>query len=109
LVDPEEAGAEEFLRSLLAPARSGMILTRADLGRASRALGLGARAGGRAFTLKSMLGQDAAAVLGWLAAEAASWAARHAARREAYGHVAGWWESRAKTTAEVLRNTSTKS
>jgi Nitrate reductase delta subunit len=102
---PTEAeGADEFLRALLAPARSGMILTRADLGRASRALGLGARAGGRAFTLKSLLGQDAAAVLGWLAEEAEAWAERHAARRELLGHAAAWWESRAKASAGILRN-----
>ena len=105
LADPAESGAEEFLRSLLAPARSGMILTRADLARAARARGLGARAGGRAFTLKSMLGQDAAAVLAWLAAEADAWAARHAARRPLHGPAAAWWESRARATAEVLRNT----
>jgi TorA maturation chaperone TorD len=107
LADPQESEAEEFIRSLLAPARTGMILTRADLGRASRTLGLSARAGGRAFALKSLLGQDAAAVLGWLAAECAGWAARHAARRELLGDVAGWWEARAKATAEVLRNTPT--
>lgn len=106
-VAPGEEGAEEFLRSLLAPARTGMILTRADLGRAARALGLGARAGGRVFTLKSLLGQDAAAVLGWLAAEADAWAARHAARRELLGHAAAWWESRATATAEALRNIHT--
>jgi TorA maturation chaperone TorD len=99
LADPAGGESEEFLRSLLAPARSGIILTRADLGRASRALGLGARAGGRAFTLKSLLGQDAAAVLDWLAAECAGWAARHAARRALLGPAAAWWETRARTTA----------
>lgn len=109
LAAPAEGGAEEFLRALLAPARSGLILTRADLAHAARALGLGARAGGRLFTLKSMLGQDAAAVLGWLAAEADSWAARHAARRPPLGRVAEWWEARARATAEVLRNTPAES
>jgi TorA maturation chaperone TorD len=104
---PEERGAEEFLRSLLAPARSGMILTRADLRRAARALGVGARPGGRVFTLKSLLGQDSAAVLGWLAAEAEGWAARHAARGEVLGAVAAWWESKAQTTAEFLKEIQT--
>jgi hypothetical protein len=103
LGDPREQGAEEFLRALLAPARSGIVLTRADLRRAAGSLGLGARTGGRAFTLKSLLGQDAAAVLAWLAAEADGWAARHAARRPALGAVAAWWEERAKAAAALLR------
>ena len=100
---PGEHGAEEFLRSLLAPARSGIILARADLQRAARALGVGARPGGRAFTLKSLLGQEPAAVLGWLAAEAEGWAARHASRRATLGPLAAWWETRATETAEFLK------
>lgn len=100
---PDEVGGEQFLRALLAPARSGLILTRADLARAARSFGLGARAGGRLFTLKSMLGQDAAAVLGWLAAEADAAAESHAARRPSLGPVAAWWEARARTTAGLLR------
>jgi TorA maturation chaperone TorD len=106
LQGPEVYGAEEFLRSLLAPARSGLILTRTDLRRAAHALGFGARPGGRAFTLRSMLGQDSAAVLGWLAAEADAWAARHAARRDALGATAAWWESKARTTAQFLKEIS---
>jgi TorA maturation chaperone TorD len=107
LLDPSEHGAEEFLRSLLAPARSGLILTRADLARAARTLDFGARPGGRAFMLKSLLGQDPAAVLGWLAAEADAWAARHAARRPTLGAIAVWWEARARATAEFLRGLPT--
>jgi TorA maturation chaperone TorD len=103
LSHPEEHGAEEFLRTLLAPARSGIILTRADLRRTAHSLGFGTRAGGRAFTLKSLVGQDAPAVLGHLAAEADAWAARHAARRPSLGATAQWWESRARTTAELLK------
>jgi TorA maturation chaperone TorD len=106
LSDPEEVGAEEFLRALLAPARAGTILTRDDLARAARALGLGPRAGGRAFTLKSLLGQDPAGVLNWLGSEADAWAARHAARREVLGPVAAWWESRARATKDFLKNIS---
>jgi hypothetical protein len=80
-----------------------MILVRSDLSRAARALNLGARAGERKFTLKSLLGQDAAGVLGWLAEEASAWARRHRARGEALGAVAGWWESRAASSAALLR------
>jgi TorA maturation chaperone TorD len=103
LADPREYEVEEFLQTLLAPARSGIILVRSDLNRAARALELGARAGERKFILKSLLGQDAAAVLGWLSSEASSWVARHRARREALGEVAGWWQSRAEATAALLR------
>lgn len=103
LADPRECGAEEFMQSLLAPARSGLIVVRSDLGRAARALGLGARAGERKFTLKSLLGQDAAGVLGWFAGEAEEWKARHRARRAALGEVAVWWESKAEATAALLR------
>jgi hypothetical protein len=102
LTDPRGSPVEEFLQTLLAPARSGMILVRSDLGRAARSLGLGARAGERKFTLKSLLGQDAAGVLGWLAVEASAWAARHRARRSALGAVAEWWESRAAESAALL-------
>lgn len=98
----QDEEAEEFFRFLLAPARSGIILTRADLARASRSLGLGPRAGGRAFTLKSLLGQDPAAVLAWLAAEAERWAARHAARRALLGPIAAWWEARARASAGMI-------
>jgi hypothetical protein len=102
LVDPRAGGVEEFMQTLLAPARSGMILVRSDLSRAARTLNLGARAGERKFTLKSLLGQDAAGVLGWLAEEASAWTTRHGARRASLGAVAEWWESRALESAALL-------
>jgi len=99
---PRGAPAEEFTRSLLAPARSGLILTRADLARAARDLGLGLRAGERRFALEAMLGQDAPSVLSWLSREAANGAARHARRRDTLGTVAAWWSARAEATAALL-------
>src|SRR5205085_5824663 len=98
LTDPRAAAGEEFLSSLLAPARSGLIITRDDLARAARSLGTAARAGERRFVLKSLIGQDAGGVLAWLSEEAARQAARHAARRDAFGEVAEWWSARASTT-----------
>ena len=102
VADPRETSAEEFVASLLAPARSGVILVRADLARAARDLGLGPRPGGRAFVLRSLLGQDARAVLGWLARGAGAWAARHAQARDTYGETAAAWERRALLSARLL-------
>ncbi len=102
IVDPREHGAEDFLSSLLAPARSGMILTRADLNRAARQLGIGSRMGERKFILKTLLGQDARGMLVWLASEASGWAARHQRHSATLGEVAMWWEERAKITAALL-------
>jgi len=104
IADPRASSADEFIASLLAPARSGMIVVRADLSLAAGELGLGPRPGGRAFVLKSLLGQDARAVLGWLTREAEAWAARHAATRDAYGETAAAWERRARDSARRLRD-----
>lgn len=103
-----EHKAEDFLQALLAPARSGIVVTRADLARAARTLGLSLRAGERKFILKALLEQDAAAVFGWLADEASAWSRLHRARRAAHGQVAAWWEQRATNAASVLRELRTE-
>ena len=103
LADPRTSSSEEFLQTLLAPARSGLILVRDDLSRAAHDLQTGVRAGERTFALRSLMGQDAAATLQWLAAEADAWESLHTRRREAHGRVADWWVSRANSTAKLLR------
>lgn len=102
LADPREGAPEEFLKSLLAPARSGLVLVRDDLARAARELGTGVRAGERLFALRSLTGQDAAGTLSWLAREAEEWHALHLQRRAAHGRVAEWWAARAASTARLL-------
>jgi TorA maturation chaperone TorD len=92
----------DFDAALLAAVRSGLVLTRADLARTARELGLGVRFGERRFILKALREQDPAAVAGWLAAEARRCTARHAARRETLGAVAAFWTARAGATAAVL-------
>ncbi len=92
LEHPGEVGPEAFLRQLLAPVRSGVIITRADLGRAARELGLGLRAGERRFALRALLEQDPAGTLGWLAALAKTEAAR----------ASGFWKERAGRAAALL-------
>jgi TorA maturation chaperone TorD len=106
VVDPREAAPEEFLKSLLAPARSGFVLVRDDLARGARELGTGVRAGERLFALRSLVGQDAAGTLDWLAREAEDWHALHLGRRAAHGAVAEWWAARAASTAKLLRELS---
>lgn len=70
LADPRTEGADAFLTSLLAPARSGLILARDDLRRAACDLELATRPGERTWVLTALLGQSAATVLSWLAGEA---------------------------------------
>ncbi|HEV7891500.1 MAG TPA: molecular chaperone TorD family protein [Pyrinomonadaceae bacterium] len=103
VADPRASSSEEFLKTLLAPARSGLVLVRDDLARAARELGTGVRAGERTFALRSLMGQDAAATLDWLAKEADAWESLHLRRRAAHGCVAEWWAARAASTARLLR------
>jgi TorA maturation chaperone TorD len=104
LVDPRAgAGSEAFLRSLLSPVRSGMVLVRADLARAAHELGLGLRPGERRVALASMIEQDAGAVLGWLAGEAAAWAALHRPELHLSPRLASFWQGRAEAAARLLR------
>lgn len=92
LEHPEAVGLDAFVDQLLAPVRSGVVVTRRDLARAARDLGLGLRAGERRYALRALLEQDAAAVLGWLGAYA------EASSRRA----TGFWRERAEAAATLL-------
>ncbi|HZD73590.1 MAG TPA: molecular chaperone TorD family protein [Actinomycetota bacterium] len=100
--EPDE-GAGALVAALLAPVRSGLILTRWDLGRAAVSLGLGLRMGERAFALRSMLDQDPRATLGWLAGEVATWTTRHKQTEAALGAIGRHWRERAEATRNLLR------
>ena len=103
LPEPEDATAADWTQGLLAPARSGLVLARADLARAARELGLGTRVGERAFVLRALLDQDARAVLGWLAGEARRQAEDLAGVAATGGdEVAGWWRERLTRTADLI-------
>jgi len=99
-----EAGADEWLEALVAPARSGVLLTRADLARGARELGLGLRAGERRFALRALVGQDPRATLAWLAGEARAWESRHVGAIVAGPAIGEWWASRARATAAALED-----
>lgn len=102
LPDPRQAGAEAFVGGLLTPARSGVLLTRADLARAARDLGLGLRIGERRFILASLLAQDPHRTLEWLIAEVRAWVSRHHSREAVTGEVARFWGGRAAAAADLL-------
>jgi hypothetical protein len=63
----------EPVRHLLAAGRSGVIITRKDLKRCAAELGLGARIGERAYTLKALLDQDTERVVAWLGDMVGEW------------------------------------
>ena len=101
LSDPREDGTAEFIKGLLAPVRSGFILTRADLGEIARALDLGLRAGERRYALEHLLAQDPERTLAALAAEARRQADLHEARASWLGESALFFTARARTTAAL--------
>ncbi len=104
LPDPREAGSEAFLLGLLAPVRSGMVLTRADLARGAEEAGVGLRMGGRKFALEGFLSQDAERTLGWLATEARRWTDRHGRWSEGMERIGRFWSGRSRATEQLLQS-----
>lgn len=103
LPDPRTAGGDAFLEGILAPVRSGMILTRADLAQGAARVGVAVRAGERRYALAAMMSQDAGGILGWLATQARDWQERHTASVPVIGEgVAEDWSARARRAAGLL-------
>jgi TorA maturation chaperone TorD len=100
---PGDDGLDEYLGRLLAPVRSGMVITRQDLVTAARELGLGLRMGERRFALRSLVGQDPLKVFGWLAEWARRSAEEHDRLIDALGPVAVFWRERAHQAEAHLR------
>lgn len=96
----EEDGAA-VLDAVLAPARSGIILTRRDLARAADQIGLGLRVGERRYILKAFFDQAPDATAAWLAGEAARQARRQGSA-EAIPLITEHWKDRARATAARL-------
>ena len=94
--------AHGFVGALLAPVRSGVLLTRADIARMAADLGLAVRAGERAYALRALLSQDADGVACWLRAEASSWATRHEATAVIDPAMAAFWSARARRTGKIV-------
>lgn len=98
---------DETLDALVAPIRSGTVLTHRDLHRCAQHVGVGFRRGERRFALKAMFEQDAHATLNWLGAHAGSWSDRHASSRNTSAqhteaNPCSWWSLRAASTARTL-------
>lgn len=93
---------DETLDVLVSPIRSGIILTHRDLSAAAAQIGVGVRRGERRYALKSMLQQDAAATLTWLADFARRWSSLHAGPMVDTEDPGLWWADRARGTAAVL-------
>jgi Nitrate reductase delta subunit len=92
-----------LLDLLLAPVRSGVVLTREDLREAAQTAGVGCRLGERRYTLQAMLDQDAPATLGWLSGFARRWASWHVQQQPVPGpDPRRWWAARAAGTATAL-------
>ena len=94
--------------ALLAAVRSGVILTRADLGAFARELGLGLRQGERRYALRALLTQDPSAVLDRLAREAGRQASIHRSQPPAWRPVTEHWASRAEASAGELSRLATE-
>ncbi len=102
LGDPRQGPAREFIDGLLAPGRTGVIVTASDLARLAEDLGLGRRVGERRFVLRALLDQDAAAVLAWLADACAAASTAWRTHWLAATPTGDWWRDRSAATAELL-------
>lgn len=103
------ASRSELVSGVLAPVRSGMVVTRSDLARVGADLGLGVRWGERRFALEALLDQDPAATLSWLGGLAGEWAALHARWHPgALAPVGRWWQARAEVAAGVLSSAAAR-
>jgi TorA maturation chaperone TorD len=94
---PTEPGA--FIDSLFAPAVSGIILCRADLGRCAHTNRLTVRMADRRHTLKLMLTENLTGVCGWLHDEISRQADNLRRLPDALAPVRDYWVQRAEVSA----------
>ena len=97
-----DGGLGELLGGLVAPVRSGLILTRRAVAAGAGQVGAGHRIGERRFALRAMLESEPDRTAGWLRAEAARWSRRHLTIASG-DPVQQWWADRGTATARVLR------
>lgn len=102
LADPRDGDQADFVQALLAPARTGFILTGGDLVRAARDLGLAARIGERRYVLENLIGQDAEATLRWLARHVTTTHDAWEGWDDIAAPIADHWRRQADRTARLL-------
>lgn len=102
LEDPRGDDATPLLDQLLAPSRTGFVLTTTDLRRAGRETGLPLRIGERRYVLSALLGQSVPDTLRWLSDHASTTSRALHPWEELVPQVAGWWGDRARATAALL-------
>lgn len=105
VADPRDGADLPLPEQLLAPVRTGFLLTGADLRRAARETSLGLRIGERRYVLEQLLAQSVPDTLHWLADHAtASTADALASWHPVVPDVVDWWQHRARTTAVLLHD-----
>ena len=102
LPDPRREGGKAFLSGLLAPVRSGIVLTRTDLARLASALGMGTGITQRRRALEDLLSYDPTAVLTALGDAALESAERHEGRVATLGATGAFWADRARMAADLF-------
>jgi len=73
-----EPSLKDLVAALVAPVRSGLVLTRATLAAVGRTVGAGTRQGERRFMLQSLLSQQPARTIAALSSHAEDWARSYA-------------------------------
>ncbi|MDX1643986.1 MAG: molecular chaperone TorD family protein [Thermoanaerobaculia bacterium] len=102
LDDADAESPDNLAAALLAPIRSGLVLTRRDLARAARQLGLAGRIGERRYMLLALDGQDPAALRNWLIDLARERRALYRERAERSDPTLEIWAERAGATIALL-------
>lgn len=102
IADPRQGNSKDFLESLLAPVRSGMILLRSDLGRAARELSLASRVGERRFLLETLMSQAPNELLLWLARFSKGTARKYRGLSSSYPDIMNFWIGQAERTHLLL-------
>jgi TorA maturation chaperone TorD len=101
---PARPSMTDLVETLFIPARSGVILTRADITRCARDLGIQTRVAERRYTLTTLFTQEPARVRQWLASEARRQADLIHDTAEPFRMIASHWEQRALATADLIAN-----
>lgn len=102
LPDPPQGDGSALVAHLIAPARSGVILTPVDIKRAADALHVPVPEGSVREALAALLGVRQTGMLEWLATEARRWETRHERNRELLPALSDHWMRRAHATRTAL-------